>query len=549
MQVTPELFQRYLEEMRDLEAFRLQYLNFNPRVPLDRDDPDVQRIVEALAWFNASSKHRVRHSQLLTTRRIFQQFFSYMLDPLPAMAMLEARQTGRFVETAELPRGAEVVLTTPDRKEAIFYTLWDMRLLPCSLTGLEFIPRIGRGYRLLLRFRAPYARNDDINTLSLYINQFDDFYTSLRIQQAIRKHVTGCFIAFGENVTSQTEGTPCDLRFGPPKAEDVDSDDRFAHPIERVRSFFHFPERDLFMNIRVPSTPHLWETFTIGLDLDELWPTSVSFNEETFRPGVVPVVNLRRLMAEPFLSDGTETSFPVIYPEPGDSFEVHSLNAVYQITDKGYRPIRPGVLSQGGASFELEPADGDKGGSLLRLKAPESFLRPMQVAVDANWHQPWLSKRTGEKLTVSLYDRHLSGLVWELAGKVAPLRENPARHDVDTLLEILSLRMKTQLDLDELKLILSALGSVEYSPFRDMPRLIEKLDVEKLPHGREELAGYRLRYNITLRQMDDSLLPLVDMFYSQLQRLLDSWIPDTVVEIRVETFNRERKIDFGGSAA
>jgi type VI secretion system protein ImpG len=544
MQFTQELFQRYLEELRSLEAFRLHTLNLNPRVPLSRDDPDVQRIVEALAFFNASSKHWVRHSQLLTTRRIFQQFFSYMLDPLPAMGMLSARQTGRFVESAFLPKNSQVVMTTPNKEEAIFHTLWDLRLLPCNLTAIEFIPRIGHGFRLLMRFRTPYARNDDIETISLYINQFNDFYTSLRIQQALQTHMTGCFVAFGENVTSQTEGTPCEMYFGAPNANDLSIDERFGHPVERVRTFFHFPEKELFLNIRIPSTPHLWSTFAVIIDLDELWPESVSFNEETFRLGTVPIVNLRRAMAEPFLCDGKSNRYPVVYPEPGDNFELHSLNAVFEITSHGYQPLRPGVLSRGGSSFEVDYGDTDDSGVGLLIKSPESFANPKQLAVDGMWHQPWFSKQTKERLEVHLYDRNLSGLVWELNGKIAPMRENKVRHNVDMLLEVLALRMKTRLNLGELKLILSCLGSVEYSPFRDLPRFIEELSVEKLPHSQEQVAGYMLRYHFRLRQLDESLMPLIEMFFTQLQRLLDSWVFDTVVQLRVETSDREVKIDF-----
>jgi type VI secretion system protein ImpG len=544
MQYSQQLFKRYLEELQSLEAFRLQALTLNPRVPLNREDPDVQRLVESLAFFNASSKDSVRHSQLLTTRRIFQQFFSYLLDPLPGMAMLSARQTGQFVETAFLPRGSQVVISTPDKMEALFHTLWSMRLLPFSLTALEFIPRIGRGNRLIMRFRAPYSRNDDIETVSLYINQFNDFYTSLRIQQAIQNHVTGCFVAFGENVTSQTEGSPCELSFGAPNVDDLEAEDRFSHPIERVRTFFHFPEKELFLNIQIPSTPHLWSTFAIIIDLDELWPKSVSFNEETFQLGVVPIVNLRQAMAEPFLCDGKSDRYPIIYPEPGDNFELHSLNAVYEVTTHGYQPLQSGVLSRGCNSFELEYAENQESGVWLLVKSPESFANPKQLAIDGMWHQPWFSKRTSEHLEVHLYDRHLSGLVWELNGKIAPTRENKVRHDVDALLEILALRMKTQLKLDELQLIVACLGALEYSPFRDIPRLVDELAVEKLPHSHEQMSGFMLRYRFRLRQIDESLMPLIKMFFTQLQLLIDSWVFDTVVELRVETSDGECKIDF-----
>jgi hypothetical protein len=90
----------------------------------------------------------------------------------------------------------------------------------------------------------------------------------------------------------------------------------------------------------------------------------------------------------------------------------------------------------------------------------------------------------------------------------------------------------------------ACLGALEYSPFRDIPRLVDELAVEKLPHSHEQMSGFMLRYRFRLRQIDESLMPLIKMFFTQLQLLIDSWVFDTVVELRVETSDGECKIDF-----
>ena len=51
MRYRDSLYEAFLEEMHELEDFRISHATEHPGVPLDRDDPDVRRLVEALAFF------------------------------------------------------------------------------------------------------------------------------------------------------------------------------------------------------------------------------------------------------------------------------------------------------------------------------------------------------------------------------------------------------------------------------------------------------------------------------------------------------------------
>lgn len=100
----------FLEELKDLSEFRFDYSLDNPSAGLDPDDPDVKRIIEALAFFSARTKIASLQSVDATNRRLYQQFFSFLLTPLPAMAMIQAKPNGHLTEAIEVPAGTEIGL-------------------------------------------------------------------------------------------------------------------------------------------------------------------------------------------------------------------------------------------------------------------------------------------------------------------------------------------------------------------------------------------------------------------------------------------------------
>ena len=51
-----ELYDEFLSELELLEKFRITYSGIHPFAPVERDDQDVQRMVEALAVFSARSR-------------------------------------------------------------------------------------------------------------------------------------------------------------------------------------------------------------------------------------------------------------------------------------------------------------------------------------------------------------------------------------------------------------------------------------------------------------------------------------------------------------
>ena len=158
--ISDERFKKsWLAELHDIESFRRRYYSENRMAQLDREDPDVRRLLEALC-FSAVRTRQVTLANLWSTwRRLLGSYFDFLLRPLPAMAIVQAVPTPRMTETAVIPKGTELRLTAQDGFVGTFTTLGELRLVPLTLDRCEVVPR-GPAFRLVITLVSQFPRTD-----------------------------------------------------------------------------------------------------------------------------------------------------------------------------------------------------------------------------------------------------------------------------------------------------------------------------------------------------------------------------------------------------
>jgi len=535
MKVDEQLYKFFLEQMHELENFRMTYSQMHPTAPIEREDPDVKRLTEAMAFF-ASRTHLagMRHIVALH-QRVFQQFFPYLLEPLPAMGMIKPKLSGQFVETIFLPKGTQVAVTPETEGAAIFRTTQNLRILPISVSNMKTMLLPNKGTRLVLQLRAAYPRNDDIEDLKFQINHLNDYLASLRVFHELQKHLKRTSVVFDENVTEETRGTACEVSFDIPEA-DIAEDDEWPNPLQKERTFFHFPQQELFLNVQIASQPHTWTEFTICFDLDSKWPRNLTLNQDVFQLFAVPIENLNRSMAQPILYDGTQERFPLMHSDMDKRFKLHSVLGVYQVLENKTSPIRAGILSGGAGSYEIEHSP-DKAADRrywLSLNFPEAFKDPRTVTVDALWMQPWFSETLDQRLNIDLYTRNIIGLKWEMLGDILSHADNEFQEKQDNFLHLITLKNKSELNIDDLIGMLNTLGSIQKGHFNSALNLMIDLKVEKAPLNQKAGGLLKLVYYLHFKEFDSSFLPLVETFIAHVGKILDSWISDAMVEVRMK---------------
>ncbi|MEW5802325.1 MAG: type VI secretion system baseplate subunit TssF, partial [bacterium] len=514
---------------------------------LDRDDPDVKRLIEAMAFFAARTHMAGLRNITASHRRIFQQFFPYLLTTKPAMAVLQAVPSGQFVEPAFLPRGSEIAISSPTEGTAFFRTIGDLSILPISLTKTHMLSLPDKRFRLVLGLEASYPRNEEIGWLGVHINHLNDYQASLRVYHMLKKYIRRASVVFQEEVTETTWGTPCELSFGLMHSMHQDKmshggDEECGHPLQKEQLFFHFPQQDLYLNIHVPPPPRNWSRVTILIDLDPKWPRNLRLTHDVFHLFTIPIINLKRAMAQPVIHDGTRERCSVRYSGPGKGFELHSILGVYRVEKKSLVPIKAGIIAGGSGSYEIEQDSESKEGEnkgksrhCLALHLPQSFHDPQTIAVDALWFQPWFSKTLSQKLKVAPYSRNIIGLGWEIAGSVVPHAESRFGDEMDDFLHLITLKNKSVLNIDDLVAILRILGNFHQGSFQQIVELLADVRVEEAPFQKRGTASaVKLVYYLRLKGFDPANLPLVETFIAHMGRILDIWISEAAVEVRLE---------------
>lgn len=545
----PRLHQAFLAELEALEKFRVAYSGMFPEVPLASEDPDVRRLLEALALFTARTRLASERNVEGALLRIVRQHFPYLLSPVPAMFMLRASVARGYVDVSELPRGSQVSLV---RKAAdsnsqdsvfVFRTLSSMRVLPIALQAVDTLARNKRQQRVVLRFGAPFARAEDIGELPLYIDYLGDLHSSLLVLHALQRHLVTSSVVWSHDVNETTVGEPCRLEFGP-EALDLDELGPLDHPLHGVRRALHFPAACLYLSVTGIKTPRSWRDFSIVLDLDESFPANLRLNADCFQLHVVPVVNLRRETADPITHDGTVDRHRVLSSDPSGGFVPVSIHAVYRKTPEGLVPLEPAVIRNAPDSYEAELEGRDAARrAYLSLSLPEAFDRPETLVVEALWHQPAVSNVLMQDCQVQLLDRFIQGVRWDCLGRLCPHLDSELDTDRRAMLELLSIRGQRVLGLPELTFLLHALGATEERVFAKLVARIAEVRVEKKPAG-NRASGWKYVYALEFGELLATDLPRTQLLCSQLLELLCAWAQDQVIELLVSIPNLKQELRF-----
>lgn len=522
-----QLYKTFLNELQALERFRMDYVAEHPGAPLAPDDPDVRRLVEALAFFAARSRQASLRVLVEQRRRLFRQFLPHLLDPLPAMGMLRAVPTGQLAEVTELPRGTEIALRDSADRVAVFRTLRPLRLLPLTLGRLGTLVLPDGRLRLTLTATTTHPRSDEIGTLSLHVNYLNDFNASLKLLDALERHVDRVSVSFDGTVDEHTRGASCTLAFAAPDEDDG------VHPLARERAYFHFPRAEQFFDIGVPTPPGRWQQLTLMFDLKPDWPSHLRLTAEVFQLFATPIVNLSRGPAQPIAHDGTRERWPILHPAPQGGYELHSLRGVYRCAGDTLVPLVPATVAGGTGGYELEDdgrGEGTRKPALL-VHLPTALSAPMTLNVDAEWLQPWFSSAIGQRLRIAPHRRAVPGVRWELSGELVPHRETTLGGDGDDFTHILVLQHKRALDRHDVDALLQVLGSVWSGPFAPLRSLITGARTYEAPAGKAAGAA-KIVHELTVAEHEPGLRPLADAFARHLERVLAAWIADAEVEVR-----------------
>lgn len=544
MEMDSALYQAYLEELQALERFRISFSGLHPEVGLERDDPDIRRLIEAMAVLTARSRLAGRRAASKISSRLFAQQLPHLLSPVPALGLVQANPQPGFVHAECMQEGETIMVRSREEAveegehlDAAFRLLRPLQVLPIELVSVRTVRRERGGRYMYLDFHSRHRRGWQVGALSLLVDHLSDLQASAGVYKALRDHLTRATVTFDRQIVDGAGEHECKVSFGAPEGGSP-GNELVAHPLQRARMFFRLPQQHLYLNISVPEREQEWQDFTLCLELDGAWPRGLSVARESFKLNTAPVVNLSRELTDPIDCDGTKDRYRLLHPDTAVRMHPHSVVGVYHLDpEAGMVPLLSAAMPTPNAerdahTYEIEfeaRAQGRRAWAVLDI--PEALEEPVQVAADVFWYQPELTSDREPPEHVHPADRNTEGVQWRALGAFVPPITSPVEGDDERLLDLLAIKNQPALDRRSFKSLFEALCNPD-SAFGRILSAVRKVGVSSAPYAHAD-AGIKQVYEVEIGVIDAGLVAVLDLMGPRLKDILRAWSSQEVVELVV----------------
>lgn len=536
----------FLEELAALDRFSSARAD-DGVLHLGPEDPDVRRLVEAMAFFSARTRAAAADAAQDAVVRMAGGTLDDLLTPMPAAAMVQA--LGRPSDPTTLEKGASLrfqftdpayigtprppsiglgLPTSPGVRVGFFTTLRQVVVRPITVDGAS-ITGARRALQVEIRVGAVAPQRGPVG-LDFYVRRQGDYRASLALHVALQRHSVGVVALFD----GSAEGVPCSVQFGPRAPVSLADDADTRHPLSRLRSFFHFPEQDLYVCVDVPAAAAGWKRLTLRFTLDADWPEEQGVSNDSFQLHVVPAVNTWFDFAAPILHDGTRAVASLHNAAvTREAAEPTSVRGVYQV-DRQMAPLLPFALGNSGDGYEVIRTS-ERGPPRLRLRLSDAFDTPRKLLADVAWSQPSLWPSSPGPIQITPQQKALPGITLQLVGSLRRSQTSLLALDPARCLDVLALKMRPVLDRQGAIGMMEILGAAGDSPYRACPALIDDLTASDALDPGLRAGGVKHVYQVSLRApppTDAAANALLARFAEQISTLLDVWTQDAV-DIRI----------------
>ncbi|MDP3278643.1 MAG: type VI secretion system baseplate subunit TssF [Deltaproteobacteria bacterium] len=485
---------------------------------VDRGDPDVRRIVEAMAYFSARSQSALERGMRSAIERMVSVPVSDLATVLPAAGLVRATPSIDLDGVASLPEGTILRVATasngsPKLEEtSLFSTLFALEIRPIELVSAQ-VDRSGRAPAAVLKLRASSPQRGAFE-LAVLVRRMDSYRPSANLFDAIKRSAQRVTVRF-----DQAASQAVDLSFG------VDAQrcsKLVASPLAFARMLLQLPEQDLLLRFALPASDRPWSETEVRIELSERWPSTLTVDRSDFALFVVPMINAWSDPCVPLTFAAKDDALPLRLGVPRAGAELLRVVGVYD-ADKELRPLIPLALGTQLEGWELlEPS----GGPQLRLRVSDPSQLPMKTVVDAHWSQPslWRSSASASRVTPQ---RQVAKAQLAPLGLVRRAQQSSLRAQSSWALDVAALRSRASLNRAELVALLQGMGAVGESPFASV---VHSLEVDPVRVEIEAVTG-SLRRVLTLRWnvVDDESAALARQLELVVGRVVDTLFDQSVV--------------------
>lgn len=298
-------FQAELDLLQELAS---EFALANPALaPLldgsTRTDPDVERLLEAMAFQNAMLRRKLDGDFPELINTLTQLILPHYLRPIPATTIISFTPPAHGDQSATIPAGTQLSSAPVDGTPCRFTTSAHLELHPLEISDAAFVQHTGGGGQIRLTLNLLGLSLCDWQPGSVRLFLAGEHAAAAELYLLLSRHVTRIVLASIEDGSEYELPITC-LR---PAGFDED-EELFPYPphafsgYRLLQEYFSTPEKFLFFDLEG------WERwqqrgagtqFTISFELDGLPSGPPRIRRESFALHAVPAVNLFAHHADP----------------------------------------------------------------------------------------------------------------------------------------------------------------------------------------------------------------------------------------------------------
>jgi len=269
----------FLEELNELNVLAKDFVKKHPSLAnmlaSPSTDPDVERLLEGVAYINAFIKREIDESYIKIAKYILQYSMPYVLRPVPSSTILHISPNEHLKERLVLKKGV-YFLAELNNTGYKFQNIWDVEIYNADF-NVSVSDR-----NITIKIKSP----SKINRLNFFINSsFDKRFI-------LFKYLYECQNVY---IKSQSGKRKTELDFIGLKKNVFDYFE-YYNPYSLIEEYFIFPEKFFIFALEVGE-----KECEIVFEFEKNLPFEVS--KEDFLINCVPVVNLFEAELDPIELD------------------------------------------------------------------------------------------------------------------------------------------------------------------------------------------------------------------------------------------------------
>lgn len=428
----------------------------------NRDDPDVRRIVEAMAYFSARSQAALERGMQGAVARMVSVPVADLATTLPAMGLVSVAPAIDLDGVLSLPEGTALRVQSTeherDRGPSLFSTVLPLDVRPIELVSAQ-IDRSGAAPALLLKLRANAAQRGAFE-LGVTVRKSDAYRPSARLFDAVKRSAGAVRAVF-----DGAESREATVAFG------VDTrrcSKLVSSPLAVARTLLQLPEQDLIVRFGLPASTRPWTALELRVELTDMWPSALSVSRSDLALFVVPMINAWADPCVPLAFDAVNDALPLRMGVARAGAELLRVTGVYD-ADREMRPMLALALGTQSEGWELLDRPS---GAELRVRTDDPSRWPLKLVVDAHWSQPSLWRASARASAIAL-QKGVAKAKLNALGLVRRAQDSALRAQPSWALDVVALRSRASLAREEIIALLQGMGASGESPFASVVQCLE----------------------------------------------------------------------------